>query len=120
MPALDEFVERYSREYDYYEQLARICQRQCEITLERNGIRAIVTARAKRLDHLKEKLENRQQKRGTEYETVDEIAADIVDLAGIRIALYFPGDLDRVERLLTEQFHAHASKTFPHAPAPST
>lgn len=53
MTIIDEFMEIYVNEYDYYQENARICAERCELELERNGIRAIVTHRAKRPDRPK-------------------------------------------------------------------
>lgn len=113
MSIIEEFVTRYPRELDYYEQLARICQQQCEIELEQSGIRAIVTSRAKRPDRLRSKLEKRQAERGSAYTSLDEIAADIVDLAGVRIALYFPGNREEVDKIIQSRFQVHHTKSFP-------
>jgi ppGpp synthetase/RelA/SpoT-type nucleotidyltranferase len=113
MSLIDEFVARYPRELDYYDQLARLCQQQCEIALEQSGIRAIVTSRAKRPDRLKPKLEKRQVERGSPYASLDDIASDIYDLAGVRIALYFPGNREEVEKIILDRFSVHKTKSFP-------
>lgn len=46
----------------------------------------------------------RSKERGQKYKTPGEIAADMHDLAGIRIALYYPNDFERVESLIKERF----------------
>lgn len=104
MDLIDQFIARYQKEYDYYEQLARLCQQQCELRLEQSGIRAIVTSRAKTSRSLRGKVEKRQSNRGTSYGSLKEISDDIIDLAGVRIALYFPADRANVERLLNDLF----------------
>lgn len=111
MTLIDDFVSQYLREYDYYQEVARICAQQCEIDLEQNGIRAIVTYRAKRPDRLRQKLEERSQ--GKRHESFDDIRDDIVDLAGVRIALYFPGDGEEVDKLIRSRFDCQVVKAFP-------
>lgn len=59
MSLTEDFLTRYAREYDYYEATARLCAGQCDRLLQENGIRAIVTHRAKRDDRLREKIEKR-------------------------------------------------------------
>jgi ppGpp synthetase/RelA/SpoT-type nucleotidyltranferase len=108
---IDNFVTQYHREYDYYQEVARICAQQCEIDLEQSGIRAIVTHRAKRPDRLRQKLEKRNERE--EYENFEDIYDDIVDLAGVRIALYFPGDREKVDELINLRFDCHLRKPFP-------
>jgi ppGpp synthetase/RelA/SpoT-type nucleotidyltranferase len=111
MNLIDEFMARYSREFDYYQQLARMCQQQCEIHLEQSGVRAMVTARAKHHGRLRAKL----IKRNNEfiYENLDKVYDDIVDLAGVRIALYFPGDSGEVDKVIHELFDVTGTKVFP-------
>jgi ppGpp synthetase/RelA/SpoT-type nucleotidyltranferase len=107
----DEFLSRYLKEYDFYTEAARICASQAETILESNGIRAIVTFRAKRYDRLDDKIEKRAKTKN--YQTIEDIYADIIDLAGVRIALYFPGDREDVEKLINERFKVKKTKRFP-------
>jgi ppGpp synthetase/RelA/SpoT-type nucleotidyltranferase len=111
MAVIDDFLSRYRREYDYYQQVARLCAQMCEAELEQNGVRAIVTNRAKRPDRLRAKIEQRNKTK--KYATVETIYEDLVDLAGVRIALYFPGDTEEVERLINAKFSVRSSKEFP-------
>ncbi|MGB5935432.1 MAG: hypothetical protein WBG76_06170, partial [Ornithinimicrobium sp.] len=97
MDPVDEFLERYLKEYDYYDEVGRTAARRIEASLEAAGLRAIVTSRAKSPTRLLEKLRKRQPEKL--YGSVPEIYSDIVDLAGVRVALYFPGDRDRVDLL---------------------
>jgi ppGpp synthetase/RelA/SpoT-type nucleotidyltranferase len=113
---IDEFLERYLREYDFYLEASRLCAQQCETGLESLGIRAIVTHRAKRPDRLKAKLNMRNTVKG--YQTVEEIYTDIPDLAGVRIALYFPGDRPEVQRFVDTQFQLNLTKDFPESKVP--
>ena len=112
MGIIEEFMERYNRELDYYRKAAEICAQQCEDGLESLGIRAIVTNRAKRSDKLLDKIRKRNKEKS--YQSAVDIYDDIVDLAGVRIALYFPGDRDTVRRFILNTFNlASDPKEFP-------
>ena len=112
MGTVEEFIDRYRREIDFYQEVARLVAQQAEGLLQSAGIRAIVTFRAKRIDSLTKKLRARALRK--QYETVAEIQQDIVDLAGVRIALYFPEDRSEVEKLIRAQFElANHPKNFP-------
>ncbi len=120
------FLDYYQENYDFYQQAAAHCAQLCEMALENNGIRAIVTSRAKRPDRLAEKLYKRrftyqQENSGAErYRTFEDINADIVDLIGIRISLYFPGDRAEVHKILHGCFSVRQLKTFPLPPKAAT
>ena len=111
MSVIERFLDRYTKELDFYQEAARLCAQQCEAGLERSGIRAIVTFRAKRPERLKEKLENRNSKK--KYRNVDEIYKDIIDLSGVRIAIYFPGDREEIHKFIDSNFIIKKKKTFP-------
>lgn len=108
---VSEFVAAYTREFDYYQAAARLCSQRCEALLGARGIRAIVTHRAKRPATLLAKLRERDQERN--YDTSQKIRDDIPDLAGVRIALYFPGDRENVASILKENFTVALAKNFP-------
>lgn len=105
------FLDQYLKEVDYYEKAAQICSNSCQNFLERSGVRAIVTYRVKRPDRLSEKLNKRQVRR--QYDSVESIYEDIVDLAGVRIALYFPGDQEAIDRFIRSHFQIKQIKHFP-------
>lgn len=113
MSLIEQFIDQYRREYDYYDTSSRIVAQQIESKLEASGIRAIVTWRAKNLLRLKTKVENRNASREIKYATVEEIFDDIVDLAGVRVALYFPADRENVDAIIRDQFVLDESKSFP-------
>lgn len=100
MRNIEDFLARYRKEYDFYDQSARLVAQIVESNLQAAGIRCIVTSRAKSVDRLEAKV--RERTRNKEYESVDAIFNDIVDLAGVRIALYFPGERVRLDALLHE------------------
>jgi ppGpp synthetase/RelA/SpoT-type nucleotidyltranferase len=108
---IDDFMARYEREYDFYQAVARLCGQQCETDLRNAGIRAIVTSRAKNDTRLREKIEQRHP--GKDYQTVDAINQDIVDLAGVRIALYFPGNIEEVDKYIKDTYEVIKEKEFP-------
>jgi ppGpp synthetase/RelA/SpoT-type nucleotidyltranferase len=103
-----QFISRYRKEYDFYDQAARLAAQILEQSLQRAGIRAIVTARAKSPSRLEQRNQTKQ------YQSVDAIFHDIVDLAGVRIALYFPGERDQVGKIVSQLFALEAKpKAFP-------
>lgn len=104
MSLIESFVATYKREVDFYDRLASICEIQCRAACEAAGIKAIFSHRAKTPEKLQEKLLKRQTDEGRVYASVEKIRDDIFDLAGARIALYFPGDYARVEQLIRQNF----------------
>lgn len=117
MEVLSKFLDQYIRDIDYYERASKLCANICENELETAGIRAIVTYRAKRPDKLKDKLIKRNEKH--KYRDIEEIYEDIVDLAGVRIALYFPGDKEEVEKFIKSTFEVVEVKEFPQDQEPN-
>lgn len=101
-------MANYERTYDHYERVARECQNQCEVLLKSAGIRALITYRAKHPTQLQEKLHKRHAK--TPYASADDIDRDIVDFAGVRVALYFPGDQEKVCNLINTNFEVEKVK----------
>jgi ppGpp synthetase/RelA/SpoT-type nucleotidyltranferase len=112
MEIVAEFLARYRKEYDFYDQAARLIAQRLENALRETGIRAIVTSRAKSLSRLEDKIRQRAAKKN--YKTVEDIFVDIVDLAGCRVALYFPADREQVKRIVTGLLRVHEPiKEFP-------
>ena len=117
MAVIDEFLEHYNREFDHYAQAAYLVQQKLEAALAKQGIRAIVKSRAKGLKRLSEKLQKRNAKKP--YRDLKAIYLDIIDLAGVRIALYFPTDNDKVDALVRELFTlTRKPKSFPEKKTP--
>jgi ppGpp synthetase/RelA/SpoT-type nucleotidyltranferase len=112
MDLIGQFIERYTKEYDFYSQAAHLVHQKLETTLQAAGIRSIVTARAKSITRLEDKCRQRSATHG-HYGTIEEIYEDIVDLAGVRVALYFPGEIDQVEGIIGNLFKVHLVKRFP-------
>jgi ppGpp synthetase/RelA/SpoT-type nucleotidyltranferase len=113
-----EFIGRYRKEFDFYEQSCRMVAQILEANLRSAGVRAIVTSRAKNPTRLEEKVRQRSVK--AKYKTVDDIYRDIVDLAGVRVALYFPGERDEVGKIVRSLFLlADEPKEFPTTAQPT-
>jgi hypothetical protein len=55
-------------------------------------------------DRLEAKLCERAQKHGRIYRNAEDIRKDIVDLAGVRIAVYFPSDKEKIEKIIRDAF----------------
>jgi ppGpp synthetase/RelA/SpoT-type nucleotidyltranferase len=108
---IEDFLEQYNRQYDYYTELARLGSNQLESELAKRGIKAIVSYRAKKPERLKGKLLQRNNNK--EYNKVSDIFEDIVDLAGVRVALYFPSDRELVDEIVYELFSVNKRKVFP-------
>ncbi len=71
MNIIDQFISRYIKEYDYYQELSKRVANICESLLEKNGIRAIVTYRAKRPDRLMNKVV--KENNNSEFLSVEDI-----------------------------------------------
>ncbi|QSB14171.1 RelA/SpoT domain-containing protein [Natronosporangium hydrolyticum] len=112
MGFIEDFVDRYTKEYDFYAQAARLGAQELESALHAAGIRCIVTSRAKSIPRLREKCRQRERQNGG-YASVAHIVEDIVDLAGVRVALYFPAEREQVHSAIHKLFHVHLKKEFP-------
>lgn len=113
MNVIDDFIRQYNKEFDYYQKLSQIVANKIEDQLFKRGLKAIVTYRAKRPDRLKDKLVKRNEEK--QYKTVEDIFKDIVDLAGIRVSLYFPSEREIIDEIINELFHIEKTKNFPSA-----
>ncbi|GGW06367.1 hypothetical protein GCM10010264_28180 [Streptomyces globisporus] len=118
MEIVDQFIARYSKEYDFYGKAAQLVTQALERDLNESGVRCIVTYRAKDITRLEEKCRKRAPKK--KYKTVEDIYEDIVDLAGVRIALYFPAEQDQVEKAVNRLFDIAEKKSFPESNRRST
>lgn len=102
MNLISEFIGRYRKEFDFYEQSCRMVAQILEANLRSAGVRAIVTSRAKNPTRLEDKVRQRSTK--TNFKSVDDIYTDIVDLSGVRVALYFPGEREEVGKIISSLF----------------
>lgn len=118
MGLIEEFLVRYQKEYDFYSAAARLVAQILDSNLQEAGLRGMVTHRAKAVKRLDMKC--RQRAESKSYRSVEDIFEDIVDLAGVRIALYFPGERDQVDRLINRLFLQEVpAKEFPLNSPPS-
>lgn len=97
---IDSYIEDYVIDQDYHRHAAEHCHNRIHDALAASGIRHISSFRAKRKERLEDKLYQRATHEGKNYQTRDDITNDIVDLAGVRIVLYFPGDMSEALRLV--------------------
>lgn len=111
MKLINEFIEQYNKEYDYYQKLAQIISNKIEDQLFNRGVKAIVSFRAKKPERLQDKLLKRNQKKN--YKSISQIYDDIVDLAGIRVSLYFPSERELLDEIINEIFEVKLKKDFP-------
>lgn len=117
MDLIADFIGRYRKEYDFYEQSCKLVAQSLEASLQSAGIRAIVTYRAKNPSRLEAKVRQRAKK--TPYDSVDAIFKDIVDLAGVRVAIYFPGQRSDVGSVIQKLFLLVSEpKDFPESQLP--
>ncbi|MGH9762389.1 MAG: GTP pyrophosphokinase, partial [Blastocatellia bacterium] len=109
----ESFIARYRKEYDFFDQAARLAAQILEGSLRAAGIRSIVTSRAKAVGRLEAKVRERASHKN--YACVEDIFEDIVDLAGVRVAMYFPGENAQADRIIQNLFFLPrgAPKTFP-------
>ncbi len=110
----EEFVDSYRREYDFFGKAGRLAAALIEKKLHSAGIKSLVTSRPKSPSSLEAKLKKRRPPGG--YSTTEKIYESIVDLTGIRIALYFPGQQDLVSDVISEIFEVNEEKRFPEGP----
>src|ERR1700689_3157442 len=112
MDLIDQFLARYTKEYDFYNQSASITRQKLEAELQAAGVRCIVTARAKSFSSLEQKCRKREVSKG-EYASIEQVYDDIVDLAGARVALYFSGEVDQVDGTIARLFKIVEKREFP-------
>jgi len=117
MNVIEHFIARYRKEYDYFDQVARHAAQMLEGQLIAAGIRSIVTSRAKAVDRLEAKVRERAARKN--YASVEAIFDDIVDLAGMRVAMYFPGDHAHIDNIIRSLFDLVSDPiTFPDPATP--
>ncbi|KAF4624018.1 hypothetical protein G7Y89_g14156 [Cudoniella acicularis] len=107
------FVSDWVHTQYFYSEAASLAHDLCETLLTSNGIRAIVTHRVKQGNRLETKLRDRARHQGKNYKNSNDIRDDIVDLAGVRIALYFPSDREKIGNIMRNAFADVKHKVFP-------
>ena len=111
MDIIESFLLEYQNNESAYEIVRKSVKKTLKSLVDDAGIMAIVSARVKDADRLKEKLLDRDKE--AKYSSHHDIIADIPDFIGARIALYFPNDKEKIEVLLSRCFTIEKTKTFP-------
>ena len=114
---IEAFLKNYKHEVDFYEEVATTVQEKLDQALQDAGIKAVVSSRAKSPERLRKKLYKRNPEK--KYRTFLDIYDDIIDLAGVRVALYMPADRDRVGKIIETLFApVREPKHFPESSNP--
>lgn len=108
-----DFMEEFRAKRPQYEERCHRAAQMVDGLIKQKGIMAIVTSRVKDPDRLQEKLIRRDRDEGKNYQSFEDIYRNIPDLMGIRVALYFPGDAQKLAGILTPQFEIVRSKVYP-------
>ncbi|MGE4514116.1 MAG: hypothetical protein AB7E26_09945 [Chryseobacterium sp.] len=111
MNIIENFIKQYEKEYDFYIQISQLANDILDSGITKRGIKAIISHRAKKPDRLKIKLLQRNEKK--KYNSKKSIEKDIVDLAGVRVAMYFPSERQIVEDAIKDLFEVKEIKNFP-------
>lgn len=114
--AIDHFVDDFDNyQRDLYEKAAFYTKALCENLLKKSGVRAIVTHRVKQAERLDTKLRQRARANPEIYKNNkhEDFRKDIVDLAGVRIALYFPSDRAKIAGIIHGSFSDVEGTEFP-------
>ncbi len=105
------------REYDElkkrYEPAARNLEEYLRKLLKEAKIQALFSKRVKELDSLYDKLDRLEKEEHKNFSSLDDVVKGIKDLAGVRVAVYFPSDKWEVEALLYEFFRDLTQTTHP-------
>jgi len=107
---IDEYEKNRKKEY---ERILEINSSLLREVLKNRGIRAIVTFRAKDKISLLNKIKKKESKKSVKYKDSLQIEQEINDIGGLRIALYFPEDLNDVEKIIKDLFAVKKTKRFP-------
>ncbi len=119
LEVIEAYLEQYERQHEFFERLSQMVADRCEELLNKErGIRSIISYRAKRTDRLRSKLLKRQVDRT--YATPQCIEKDVPDLAGVRVALYFPSDAGNAKDAIVQAFDVQKIKSFPNPENPSS
>ena len=115
-PLTEQFVQQYEERRCHYTLRATRAEQTCREILANHHIPAIVSSRAKCPIRLRQKLEGRDAE--LHYSTEAEIYSNIVDLSGVRIAVYLPSHVQKVSRLLQQAFIPQLIKVYSPMPKP--
>ncbi|KAF2268389.1 hypothetical protein CC78DRAFT_455664, partial [Lojkania enalia] len=111
---IDKFIELWeSGQQVLYAKVADQAREKCETLLTKEGIQAEFKNRPKATESLRQKCTNRVMQESKYYPNIDAIYEDIIDLAGVRIALYFPRQKESVHKLIKGHFEVIEEKEHP-------
>jgi len=109
---IEKFVAQYTRQRRLYNKAADVVRGEIVDACAKQNIRAAITSRGKDPESLRDKLVKRNAARP--YQSVKDILADIKDMAGVRVALYFPIEREPVGKIIQELYdQARPPKNFP-------
>lgn len=99
-------VLRYEREYDRYVKLADVVYERCLRIVEETGLRATVQRRTKKPQSLRKKLLKIQRKIPADprFSSVDDVFANMGDLAAVRVGPYLESDRAKIVEELKRAF----------------
>lgn len=106
LSVVDQFVADWPEKRPFWEQLAETAHDICKEGLkDKKKLKCHITYRAKEKDLLEKKLKKKEKERVEDtregyYTTLAMILADMIDLAGVRILLPFPDDVQEVKAFL--------------------
>lgn len=88
---MDKYLKDYTSKYASFTQVAEHLEDICRTELDTAAIKGIVMSRAKQPQRYAIKLQKMLSESGrTDFQSMNAIENEIVDIIGIRIALYFP------------------------------
>ncbi|KAL2830837.1 hypothetical protein BDW59DRAFT_177572 [Aspergillus cavernicola] len=107
---IEQFLDWYEENQSDYVRIAEESARRLTQALGEAGVPHKVECRTKAIERLKVKVNGR--KGGREYEDINDVITDIVDLAGVRVLVYFASDKDRVKKFVNKNFDVHSDPKF--------
>lgn len=114
--AIDTFMNLWQLQVPFYQIIADKTKDLCIAATKDRNIKCLVSCRVKETKSLEKKLYTRQKSQGHLYKDTEAIRNDIKDLAGVRIALYFPKQRKAVRRMINELFTVQEKKVIPEPP----
>ncbi|KAF2122478.1 hypothetical protein BDV96DRAFT_560880 [Lophiotrema nucula] len=108
---IEEFMLEWYQKKSYYKGISETARDLCKEIVSNEGIHAEYKYRVKDSTRLRAKCLDRATRK--DYRTPKDIFADLVDLAGVRICLYFPNQKDRVSELIHKHFDVKETKPHP-------
>ncbi len=106
---IEEFLASYQQCRDEYDLVGIRVADELRTALDSEGVRAIVTTRSKSMSRLRSKAVQRAERKG--YAQLEDFYADITDLAGVRVALYFPAQREHVAGVIGRLFDEAGART---------